>query len=140
LLPGLAQPLRRVLANGNQLVSLAIDDAPLVCLDFWCRAGSVFETSAESGLASFIAFLALVSVSLGVLNLLPVPLLDGGHLMFYAAEALRGRPLPAKAQEMGYRAGFALLITQPQHSIIETIGTLFSIGIAFVRKRRVANV
>jgi predicted Zn-dependent peptidase len=54
LLPGLAQPLRRVLANGNQLVSLAIDDAPLVCLDFWCRAGSVFETPAESGLAHFL--------------------------------------------------------------------------------------
>jgi len=54
LLPGLEQPDRRVLSNGNQLVSLALSDAPLVCLDFWCRAGSVFETEQESGLAHFL--------------------------------------------------------------------------------------
>jgi zinc protease len=54
LLPGLAQPRREVLGNGNQIVSLAIEGAPLVCLDFWCRAGSAFETEAESGLAHFL--------------------------------------------------------------------------------------
>jgi len=54
LLPGLEQPDRRVLSNGNQLVSLALSDAPLVCLDFWCRAGSVFEADQESGLAHFL--------------------------------------------------------------------------------------
>ena len=54
LLPGLEQPDRRVLSNGNQLVSLALSDAPLVCLDFWCRAGSVFEAEQESGLAHFL--------------------------------------------------------------------------------------
>ena len=54
LLPGLQQPSRRTLANGNELVSLSLPEAPLVCLDLWCRAGSVFETAEESGLAHFL--------------------------------------------------------------------------------------
>jgi regulator of sigma E protease len=65
--------------------------------------------SAESGLTSFIAFLALVSVSLGVLNLLPVPLLDGGHLLYYFAEFLTGKPVPDRVQEIGQRIGIGLL-------------------------------
>lgn len=54
LLPALGDPTSQRLANGAQLVSLVLPDAPLVCLDFWCRAGSVFETPAESGLAHFL--------------------------------------------------------------------------------------
>jgi len=54
LLPGLEQPNRRVLANGAELVSLDLAEAPLVCLDFWCRAGSVFEAASESGMAHFL--------------------------------------------------------------------------------------
>jgi predicted Zn-dependent peptidase len=54
LLPGLAEPQRRILANGNQVVSLSIAEAPLVCIDFWCRAGSAFEAPGESGLAHFL--------------------------------------------------------------------------------------
>ena len=65
--------------------------------------------SAESGLASFVAFLALVSISLGVLNLLPVPLLDGGHLLYYFAEFLTGRPVPERIQEFGQKIGMGLL-------------------------------
>ena len=55
--------------------------------------------------------MALLSVNLGLINLFPIPILDGGHLVFYAAEAIRGRPLPPRAQEYGFRAGFALLVT-----------------------------
>jgi regulator of sigma E protease len=65
--------------------------------------------SAESGVGSFVAFLALVSVSLGVLNLLPVPLLDGGHLLYYFAEFLTGRPVPEHIQEIGQKIGMGLL-------------------------------
>lgn len=65
--------------------------------------------SAQSGVASFIAFLALVSVSLGVLNLLPVPLLDGGHLLYYFAEFLTGRPVSERIQEIGQKLGMGLL-------------------------------
>lgn len=65
--------------------------------------------SAESGVASFVAFLALVSVSLGVLNLLPVPLLDGGHLLYYFAEFFTGRPVSEHVQEIGQKIGIGLL-------------------------------
>jgi regulator of sigma E protease len=65
--------------------------------------------SAEAGPTAFIAFLALISVSLGVLNLLPIPLLDGGHLLYYSAEFLTGRPVPDSVQEIGQKIGAALL-------------------------------
>jgi regulator of sigma E protease len=67
--------------------------------------------SAQSGAASYLLFLALISISLGVLNLLPIPLLDGGHLMYYAIEILKGRPLSDRAIEIGQHAGLALLFT-----------------------------
>lgn len=66
--------------------------------------------SATLGWISFVGFLALVSVSLGVLNLLPVPLLDGGHLMYYVAEVLTGRPVSERTMEIGSRIGMTLLL------------------------------
>lgn len=66
--------------------------------------------SATLGWISFVGFLALVSVSLGVLNLLPVPLLDGGHLMYYVAEVLTGRPVSERTMEIGSRIGMMLLL------------------------------
>jgi regulator of sigma E protease len=66
--------------------------------------------SAQIGLVSFLSFMAIVSVSLGVLNLLPVPLLDGGHLLYYLAEMVRGSPLPERIQEMGQRVGLTMLV------------------------------
>lgn len=65
--------------------------------------------SAGLGLTAFLKFLAIVSVSLAVLNLLPVPVLDGGHLLYYAIEAVRGRPLSEHAQGVGQQIGVALL-------------------------------
>jgi regulator of sigma E protease len=64
---------------------------------------------ADLGIASMVGFIAMLSINLGLVNLLPIPILDGGHLMFYAAEALRGRPLPARALDYGYRVGFAII-------------------------------
>ena len=66
--------------------------------------------SAKRGWTYYLQFMALVSISLGVLNLLPVPLLDGGHLMYYAAEAITRRPLSERLQEIGQQIGLALLI------------------------------
>lgn len=60
---------------------------------------------------SLLAFAAMLSVAVGIVNLLPVPVLDGGHLLFYAIEAIQGRPLSAKAQEIGFQAGFAMIIS-----------------------------
>jgi regulator of sigma E protease len=64
---------------------------------------------AQQGLIYLIQFIALLSVNLGLINLFPIPVLDGGHLLFYLAEAIRGRPIPPRAQEYGFRAGLALI-------------------------------
>jgi len=66
--------------------------------------------SAAIGLSTFLAFLGVVSVSLGVLNLLPVPVLDGGHLMYYLVEAVTGRPVSEAVQLAGQKLGILLLL------------------------------
>ncbi|WP_027960331.1 RIP metalloprotease RseP [Halomonas halodenitrificans] len=65
--------------------------------------------SARAGLESFISFMAYLSISLGVLNLLPIPVLDGGHLLYYAVEVVRGRPVSERTQAIGLRIGLALV-------------------------------
>ena len=67
--------------------------------------------TARSGMESFISFMAYLSISLGVLNLLPIPVLDGGHLVYYLVEAVRGRPVSEAAQAVGLRIGMALVGT-----------------------------
>jgi regulator of sigma E protease len=66
---------------------------------------------AQGGVVAVVWFMAVLSINLGLINLFPVPVLDGGHLLFYAAEALRGRPLGQRAQEYGFRIGLALVLT-----------------------------
>ncbi|MCP5160098.1 MAG: sigma E protease regulator RseP [Hahellaceae bacterium] len=70
----------------------------------------VASASISSGLEDFLRFLALLSVSLGVLNLLPVPVLDGGHLLYYAIELVKGKPLSERLQMFGLRIGVALIL------------------------------
>jgi regulator of sigma E protease len=65
---------------------------------------------ATAGFVALIHLAAVLSVSIGLLNLFPIPLLDGGHLLFYAIEALRGRPLSERAQEVGFRIGLAIVL------------------------------
>lgn len=69
------------------------------------------KQAVESGFSGFLGWIALFSVMLGIMNLLPIPLLDGGHLMFYAIEAVRGRPLDERKQEIGFKIGMAVLGT-----------------------------
>ena len=66
--------------------------------------------TARIGLISYISFIALISISLGVMNLLPIPVLDGGHLLYYSLEVLTGRPIPDKYAEMAQRGGLAVLL------------------------------
>ncbi|MFC6439630.1 sigma E protease regulator RseP [Bowmanella sp. JS7-9] len=80
--------------------------------------------SADIGLAYFLRFLAIVSVSLGVLNLLPVPVLDGGHLVFYVFEWISGKPVPERVQEIGYRLGGMLLFAMMSIAIFNDIARL----------------
>jgi len=67
--------------------------------------------TADYGLVYFLGFLALISVNLGIINLVPLPMLDGGHLLFFAIEAVIRRPVPEKIQEMGYRVGGAIIFS-----------------------------
>jgi regulator of sigma E protease len=70
----------------------------------------IANQTAQSGLESFIGFIALLSISLGIINLLPIPMLDGGHLLYYMVELLTGKALPEKIQEYGYQLGLALIL------------------------------
>lgn len=74
------------------------------------RIGILAGEFAESGLASAIDFTALLSINLALINLFPIPLLDGGHLLFYGMEALRGKPVNETVQEVAYRIGFSMII------------------------------
>lgn len=65
---------------------------------------------AQFGILALIWFMAILSINLGLINLLPIPVLDGGHLLFYAIEAVRGRPLGERAQELGFRLGVAFVL------------------------------
>jgi regulator of sigma E protease len=81
--------------------------------------------SAEMGLTAFLKFLGLISVSLGVLNLLPIPVLDGGHLLFYAVEALKGSPVSEKVQLYFQQVGMFILISLMLLAMFLDIGRLF---------------
>jgi regulator of sigma E protease len=74
------------------------------------RIAQISGQVATIGIAALIHLSAVLSISIGLLNLFPVPLLDGGHLLFYAVEAARGRPLSERAQEMGFRIGLGLVL------------------------------
>ena len=82
--------------------------------------------SASLGMIQFLKFLALVSISLGVLNLLPIPVLDGGHLLFYGVEALMGRPLNEKIQIRFQQIGMTLLLLLMVLGFYLDIGRLFA--------------
>jgi regulator of sigma E protease len=73
----------------------------------------IFQLSgavAQEGIIPLLGFAAVLSINLGLINLFPIPVLDGGHLLFYAAEAIRGKPLSQRAQEYGFRLGLALVL------------------------------
>src|SRR5690606_10174256 len=100
-------------------VSLRNVSGPVTIADY---AGQ----TARVGLAAYISFLALISVSIGILNLLPIPMLDGGHLLYYLMEALRGRPLPESWLLMGQRIGLGLLAALMSLAFFNDLTRLFS--------------
>jgi regulator of sigma E protease len=91
---------------------------PLTMADF---AGQ----SAQQGMLVFVGYLALISISLGVLNLLPVPLLDGGHLLYYLAELIKGSPVSDRAFEVGQRIGMAVLAMLMALALFNDVSRLF---------------
>ena len=84
----------------------------------------IAASSAETGLLSWFSFLALLSVSLGALNLLPIPVLDGGHLLFYGIEAISGRAVPERIQAYGYQLGFALVLSLMAFALYNDVARL----------------
>jgi regulator of sigma E protease len=99
------------------------------------RIAQLSGTVADAGLVSSIWFTALLSINLGLINLFPIPVLDGGHLVFYLAEAVLGRPLGERIQELAFKVGFTLVIGLMifvtwndivQLKVIEFFGSLFS--------------
>ncbi|MDO8892989.1 MAG: RIP metalloprotease RseP [Sulfurimicrobium sp.] len=100
-------------------VSLKNISGPITIADY---AGQ----SAHMGWLPYLSFLALISISLGVLNLLPIPLLDGGHLMYYMAEILKGSPVSERAMAIGQQAGMALLMALMAFAFYNDINRLLS--------------
>jgi regulator of sigma E protease len=82
--------------------------------------------SARMGLSHYLRFLALISISLGVLNLLPIPILDGGHLMYYLAEVIKGGPLSTRVMEIGQQIGLAILLLLMAFAFYNDINRLIS--------------
>ncbi len=92
-------------------------------------SGDVWQT----GLISVLMFTVVLSINLGLINLFPVPMLDGGHLLFYAIEALRGRPLEERAQDVGIRIGigmvFALMVFATWNDLVQLRVVDFFVGL-----------
>ena len=100
-------------------VSLKNLSGPITIADY---AGQ----SAKLGWIPYITFLAVISISLGILNLLPIPLLDGGHLMYYIAEIFKGAPVSERAMEIGQRVGLGLLLLMMAFAIFNDVNRLIS--------------
>lgn len=115
-------PVRAVMAAGEETYNLTVGTLQAVGqiiggsrsaeeLGGPIRIAQMSGEVADAGATNLIWFMAVLSINLGLINLFPVPMLDGGHLMFYAIEAVRGRPLGERAQEYGFRIGLALVLT-----------------------------
>jgi len=98
-------------------VSLKNLSGPITIADY---AGQ----SAQNGLGAYLGFLALISISLGILNLLPIPLLDGGHLLYYTVEFIKGSPVPETVWDAGQKIGITLLLTMMAFALYNDISRL----------------
>ena len=116
--PGVVRAFQIGIEKTGQLIWFTLDslgkmitgDVSVKNLSGPITIAKVAGASASGGLEAFVSFLALLSVSLGVLNLLPVPMLDGGHIVFYMAELIRGKPLPESVQIAAVKIGMVLLL------------------------------
>ena len=90
------------------------------------KVAQVAGQQASLGPLAFVQLLALFSINLGFINLLPVPMLDGGHLLFYSVEAIRRRPLSARALDWAFRGGLAVILALV---VFTTINDLSSLGL-----------
>jgi regulator of sigma E protease len=90
------------------------------------KIAQVAGQQATLGTIQFVSLIALLSINLGFINLLPVPMLDGGHLLFYAIEAVRRRPVSPQAQDWAFRGGLAFILAL---LVFTTVNDLGSFGV-----------
>ncbi|HRK97264.1 MAG: RIP metalloprotease RseP [Alphaproteobacteria bacterium] len=89
------------------------------------RIGAMAGDMAERGIISVVLFTALLSINLGLINLFPIPMLDGGHLLFYGVEAVRGKPIPERVQEYAFRFGLVILVSLMVFSNLNDVIQMF---------------
>ena len=92
------------------LKEIGVGEASLKNVSGPITIADVAGQTAKSGLVDYLSFIAFISLTLGVMNLLPIPVLDGGHLLYYSLEVLTGRPVPERIGAMAQRAGAGLLL------------------------------
>ncbi|HLW13752.1 MAG TPA: RIP metalloprotease RseP [Casimicrobiaceae bacterium] len=109
----------------RMLGRIVTGDASLKNISGPLTMADIAGQSAQAGPLVFISYLALISISLGVLNLLPVPLLDGGHLLYYLAELIKGSPVSDRAFEVGQRIGMAMLAVLMALALFNDVSRLF---------------
>ena len=109
----------------RMLGRIVTGDASLKNISGPLTMADIAGQSAQAGTLVFVSYLALISISLGVLNLLPVPLLDGGHLLYYLAEIIKGSPVSDRAFEVGQRIGMAMLAVLMALALFNDVSRLF---------------
>lgn len=112
----MVETLGQILGGGRSVKELG---GPL-------KIAEVSGQAATLGLEGFVFFMALISINLGFINLLPIPMLDGGHLLFYGVEAIQRRPVSPRVQEWAYRSGLAMLLAM---MMLVTFNDLSSFGL-----------
>ncbi|HCM05091.1 MAG TPA: RIP metalloprotease RseP [Oceanospirillales bacterium] len=110
LVQGVAKTQQLIVFTLDSLWKMILGDVSVKNLSGPITIAKVADSSVSNGIQAFISFLALLSVSLGVLNLLPIPVLDGGHILFYAIEAVRGKALSESTQIFAIKIGMTLLL------------------------------
>ena len=118
------QTARLTRSIGDGLVQLVRGQVSASQLGGPITIARVAGQGAELGLLPFIGLLALLSINLGFINLLPVPLLDGGHLLFYTVEAVRRRPISARALDWAFRGGLAVILALVVFVTVNDLGSL----------------
>lgn len=126
MLQGLGKTWDMTVLSLRVMGKMVIGEASLETISGPLGIADIAGRSLVLGVSSFLAFLALVSLSLAILNLLPVPVLDGGHLLFYLIEALRGQPLSEQAQMLGQRIGMSLLFALMALAMFNDLSRLIS--------------
>ncbi len=129
---GLFEGFVAALAKTGQMISLTLDSIwkmiegviSVKNLSGPITIAKVAGASAASGVEAFVGFLAYLSISLGVLNLLPIPMLDGGHLLYYLVEAVRGKPVAEEVQLWGLKIGMAILFSLMAVAIFNDVARL----------------